>query len=428
MAHEVAMPQLSQSVVEGEITRWMVRQGDVVELDQVLAEIVTDKVDVEMPSPVAGTVLKILVAEGETVGIGTPLLFIGEEGESLDEGVTSTGAVYSSLTASIVGADEKRQPADEAPAPAAPGGVARDGPVRAAPVARKLARDLGIDLETVAGSGPGGRITADDVRQAAAGLQAVPEDVPAAATPAPPVEPAAAGQQQLEYLPYTGRRRQIGNRLARAKQTIPHASVMEEIDVTDLVTLRAEQKEAAAGRGVKLTYLAYLVRAAVDTLQRNPLFNSTLEEDEARIAVKKFYNIGIAVDAPDGLVVPVLHAADRLDLLQTAEGITRLAEKARQGGLEPADVQGSTFTVSSVGGDAILFSAGVINAPEVALLNLHRIEQRPVVVGEEIAVRSMMYVTLTFDHRVLDGGHATSFMGDFKSRCEAVSDWACLPA
>ena len=405
MAHEVRMPQLSQSVVEGEISSWMVQEGDRVELDQVLAEIVTDKVDVEMPSPVAGTVLKILVAEGETVSIGTPLLFIGEEGESLEEGVTATSAVYSSLTASIMGAEEKG-PAAEAATPAAPP-VVREGPVRAAPVARKLARELGIDLETVAGSGPGGRITADDVKQAAAG---------------------PAGEQEVEFLPYTGRRRQIGNRLARAKQTIPHASVMDEIDVTDLVALRVEQKETAAGRGIKLTYLAYFVRAAVDTLRRNPLFNATLEEDEARIVVKKFYNIGIAVDTPEGLVVPVLHGADGQDLLQTAAGIDRLADKARAGGLEPADVQGSTFTISSGGGDAILFSAGVINAPEVALLNLHRIERRPVVIGEEIVVRSRMYLTLTFDHRVLDGGQATGFVRDFKSRCETVSAWARLPA
>ncbi|MFQ5349456.1 MAG: dihydrolipoamide acetyltransferase family protein [Thermoanaerobaculia bacterium] len=418
MAHEVRMPQLSQSVVEGEISRWVVQEGDQVELDQVLAEIVTDKVDVEMPSPVAGTVLKILVAEGETVSIGTPLLFIGEEGESLEDGVTSTGAVYSSLTASIVGAETSQQPGSEAPAPAA-AAVRREGPVRAAPVARRLARDLDVDLATVAGSGPGGRITADDIKRAAESGATAPEEAPTAAS---------ADASEIEYVPYTGRRRQIGHRLARSKQTIPHASVVEEIDVTDLVALRAGQKEAAAGRGVKLTYLAYFALATVDTLRRNPLFNAVLEEDEARIAVKKSYDLGIAVDAPDGLVVPVLHGADGLDLLETARGITLLAQKARDGRLEPADVQGSTFTISSVGGEAVLFSAGVINAPEVALLNLHRIEPRPVVVGEEIVVRSMMYVTLTFDHRVLDGGHATGFMRDFKSRCESVKEWAQLPA
>ena len=420
MAHEVRMPQLSQSVVEGEISRWLVGKGDRVELDQPLAEIITDKVDVEMPSPVAGTVLEILVAEGETVSIGTPLLVIGEAGESPEAEVTSTGAVYSSLTASIVAPGERRKTAKETTPPAAPP-IERAGPIRAAPVARKLARELGVDLATVTGSGSGGRITADDVRAAAAGEPDASEGV----TPPTAIGPEA--EPRVEYQPYTGRRRQIGNRLARAKQTIPHASVVEEIDVTDLVALRETQKPAAAGRGVKLTYLAYFVRAAVDTLQRNPLFNATLEEDEARIAVKKFFNLGIAVDAPDGLVVPVLHGADGLDLLETAAGIDRLADKARAGSLEPADVQGSTFTISSVGGDAVLFSVGVINGPE-ALLNLHKIERRPVVMGQEIAVRSMMYVTLTVDHRVLDGGHATSFLRDFKTRCESVSTWARLPA
>lgn len=421
MAHEVRMPQLSQSVVEGEISRWLVGKGDRVELDQPLAEIVTDKVDVEMPSPVAGTVLEILVAEGETVSIGTPLLVIGEAGESPEAGVTSTGAVYSSLTASIVAPGERRKTtAETAPPAAAP--IERAGPIRAAPVARKLARELGVDLATVAGSGSGGRITAADVRAAAAGEPATPEGV------IPPTTAEPEAEAGVQYRPYTGRRRQIGNRLARAKRTIPHASVVEEIDVTDLVALRETQKPAAAGRGVKLTYLTYFVRAAVDTLRRNPLFNATLEEDEARIAVKKFFNLGIAVDAPDGLVVPVLRGADGLDLLETAAGIARLGDKARAGSLEPADVQGSTFTISSVGGGAVLFSAGVINAPEVALLSLHRIERRPVVLSEDIVVRSMMYVTLTIDHRVLDGGHATSFMRDFRARCESVSDWARLPA
>jgi pyruvate dehydrogenase E2 component (dihydrolipoamide acetyltransferase) len=413
------MPQLSQSVVEGEISRWLVKEGDRVELDQVLAEIVTDKVDVEMPSPVAGTVLKLVVNEGETVSIGTPLLYIGQEGESLDEGVTSTAAVYSSLTASIVGAEEKNRPRVQEPAAAAPAHQ-HGGRIRAAPVARKLARELGVDLAAVVGSGPAGRISAEDVHRAAEAKQTAPAAAPAVPEP--------AGEPGLEYLPYTGRRRQIGNRLARAKQTIPHASVIEEVDLTDLVALRAEQKRVAADRGVKLTYLAYFVRATVDTLRRNPLFNATLQEDEARIAVKKTYNLGIAVDAPDGLIVPVLHGADGLDLMQTAAGITQLAEKARQGDLQPADVQGSTFTISSVGAEAVLFSAAVINAPEVALLNLHRIERRPVVVGDEILIRSMMYVTLTFDHRVLDGGHATGFMRDFKRRCETAPEWATLPA
>jgi pyruvate dehydrogenase E2 component (dihydrolipoamide acetyltransferase) len=412
MAQEVPMPQLSQSVVEGEITRWVVAEGDRVELDQVLAEIVTDKVDVELPSPVAGTVLKILVAEGETVPIGTPLLIVGEPGESVEHGVTRASAVYSSLSASIMEVDEHEvsPPPEEPVASATP---ERHGPVRAAPRVRKLARELEVDLEQLSGSGPRGRITEDDVR-AASQVGAAAAQVPSSA---------ATPSEEIEYLPYTGRRRQIGAHLLQAKQTIPHASTMEDVDVTELVALRASQKEEAERQGVRLTYLAYFARATVDTLTAHPHFNASLEEESSRIAVKRFYNLGIAVDTEEGLVVPVLRGADGLDVIGTARGIQELAARAREGRLAPADVEGSTFTISSVGGDAVLFSVGVINAPEVALLNLHRIERRPVAVGEDIALRSRMYVTLTIDHRVLDGGHATRFLRDWKERIEGVHEW-----
>lgn len=407
MAYEIRMPQLAQSVVEGEITRWRVKEGDSVELDQLLADVTTDKVDVELPSPVAGTVLKISVPEGQTVPVGTLLLYIGHKGESLEAGVTKSTATYSALTADIMGLEGKK---GDAAAKSAVSAVTptQEGPVRAAPAVRKRAQELGVELAAVVGTGPGGRITTDDVERAAAqGAGPKPEAL-------------------VEYVPYTGRRRQIGDHLFRAKQSIPHASCMEEIDVTDLVELYVKQKEMLSKRGIQLTYMTYFVRATVETLKNHPILNATLEEKEGRIAVKKYYNIGIAAAAKEGLIVPVLRDADRKGLVDTAAEIQALANKARENRLTPSDVQGSTFTISNVGGEAGLFSVGIINSPEVALLNIHRIEPRPAVVDRTIEIRQRVYVTLTFDHRVLDGREATNFLRDLKKQFGNVEEWAKL--
>ena len=432
MIHEVRMPQLAQSVVEGEIDNWLVKVGDRVEKEQPLAEIVTDKVNVEMPSPVAGIVREIIVSEGDTVPIGTLLLRI--ELTEAGAGTRASKPIYSALTADIMEVDKREEaaPTEESPAEK-PAPTRPPGRPRAAPVARKVARDLGIDLATVVGTGPSGRITADDVRRAAEASSAeaaAPQETRAPTTqapaPAPAVEAPASTAEDVEYVPYTGRRRQIGQRLARAKQTIPHASCVEVIDVDALVALRAEHKPQARKHGVRLTYLPYLAQTTLWTLKRHPIFNASLEEDQNRIALKKHYDLGIAVDTADGLIVPVLPAADHKTLLQLATDLEQLATRARQGQLTPTDVQGSTITLSNVGADAVLFSVGVINAPEVALLNFHRMEQRPVIVQGGIVVRWQMYITLTFDHRIADGGHAVRFLADFKQRIEDVASWAVL--
>jgi len=281
--------------------------------------------------------------------------------------------------------------------------------VRATPLVRKLAQEHRVDLATVAGTGPEGRITREDVLRAASDAR--------------PRAPAAG---PVEYRPFTGRRKQIAQHLVRAKHTAPHASCMEEADVTELVRLHGEQKDAATAAGVRLTYLVYFVRAATLALADHPLLNATLEEDHGRIAVRRFYHIGVAVDAPDGLIVPVVRQADALGLLALAARIQELATRAREGRLEPAEVQDSTFTVSNVGGDGGLLSVGIINYPEVGLLNTHRIEQRPAVVGGEIVIRDRMYLTLTFDHRVIDGVEAVRFLGEVRRRLERPREWAAL--
>jgi pyruvate/2-oxoglutarate dehydrogenase complex dihydrolipoamide acyltransferase (E2) component len=407
MAHELRMPQLAQSVVEGEITRWLVKEGDSVASERPLAEITTDKVDIELPAPVGGVVLKILVPEGKTVPVGTLLAYIGQPGESLDSGVSPSSATFSSLTSSILGIDKVEARGTTSPF-ATPS--ADDSTVRATHAVRKLAQEMNIALGMVKGTGPEGRITREDVEKAASSRQ----------TPLP------VDSREVEYLPYAGRRKQIGQRLAHAKSVAPHASCVEEIDCSELVKLRADQKSLAESRGINLTYLPYVVCAAVRTLTKHPILNSSLEEEKARIAIKKYFNIGIAVDTPGGLIVPVIKDANRKGLLEIAGEIQSLSTRAREDQLSPEDVRDSTFTISSAGQQAGLFSIGILNYPEVALLNFHRIQHRPASVDGAIAARPLAYVTLTFDHRVFDGGEAVRFLADLKQRLEYPADWAKL--
>jgi pyruvate/2-oxoglutarate dehydrogenase complex dihydrolipoamide acyltransferase (E2) component len=408
MVHELRMPQLAQSIVEGEICRWLVKEGDSVEREQAIAEIVTDKVDVELPAPSAGVILKLLVPEGATVPVGAPLAYIGEPGEEWRAGSATSKETYSSLTSSLLGLDQR--PANSA------GGSPElrptdDTRVYAAPAVRKLARELHVELASIKGTGPERRITEQDVRQA---------------TNARANSSAGRSSADIMYLPFDGRRRQIARNLVRTKSLVPHASCVEEVDCTELVELRAEHNEAVEVQGDHVTYLAYVVCAVAHTLAKHPLLNSTLEDDKDRIAVKKYYNIGIAVDAPEGLIVPVIRNADRKGLLEIAREIKSLSTRARENKLSPSEVEGSTFTISNVGGQAGLFAVGILNYPEVALLNFHRIQHRPTAVNGAVVIRPLAYVTLTFDHRVADGAEVSRFLADLKDSLEHTADWATL--
>jgi pyruvate dehydrogenase E2 component (dihydrolipoamide acetyltransferase) len=338
MAYELFLPDLGEGVAEGEIARWLVEVGQHVEEDDPLVEIQTDKTTVEIPSPRAGTVSRILVAEGELVPVGTPLVLIGD-GEAV---------------------------APAAPAPA---------PVRATPLVRRIAAELGVDLAAVTPTGAGDSVTEEDVR--------------AAAGPAP-----SAGGRRV---PLRGVRRLIAQHLATSHREIPAVTVVEEADVTRLAAARGEH-----------SYLPYLVQAAVAGLREVPELNATLDRDE--IVYWKRFDIGIAVQTDEGLVVPVLRNADELALDELEAEARRLAEGARAGTLEPAELKGSTFTVTSAGRLAGLFATPLVNYPEVGILGLHRIASRPAVVDGEIVAREIGWLSCTFDHRVVDGARASAFL------------------
>ncbi len=396
MAVKVVMPQLGESVTEGTIVRWIKKVGDRVEKYEPLLEVMTDKVNAEVPAPAAGILREILVPEGETVPVGRELAVIAEAAQAPPE--------PASVSAGVKGAEA----AD----------VAQQ---RSSPIVRRLAQEYGIDLSQVKGTGIGGRVTKEDVlryvaerQQAAAPVKEAP---PPAETP-----PAAPEEEVIAVSPM---RRQIAQHMVRSYQTIPHAWLAMEADVTKLVRLRESIKaEFRRREGVDLTYLPFVVKAAVEALKEHPVLNAVWAED--RIILKKRINIGIAVALEDGLIVPVIKDADQKSIAGLARAIADLTDRARTGRLTLEDVQGGTFTVNNTGALGSIISRPIINEPQVGILTSEAIVRRPVVIDDAIAIRSVMFLCLSFDHRVIDGLTASRFLQAVKGRLEAFDERASV--
>ena len=373
MAYEFKLPDLGEGVAEGEIARWLVDVGQEIEEDDPLVEIQTDKTTVEIPSPASGTVARILVQAGELVPVGTPLVVIGDgEVESVAEEAGEQ-----------VRAEEPGPAAADEAAPAQP-----SERVKATPLVRRVAAELGVDLSPLAGTGPGGRVTEEDVRRFAA--------MSGGQTP---------GHGQERRVPLRGVRRLIAQHLTTAHREVPAVTVVEECDFTALSESRGER-----------SYLPYLLEAVVAGLKEFPELNATLDGEE--IVFWERYDLGVAVQTDEGLLVPVLRAADERSLDELEEEARRLAEGARAGTLAPEELRGSTFTVTSAGKLGGLFATPLVNHPEVAILGLHRVGPRPAVVDGELAVRQIGWLACTFDHRVVDGARASAFLLSVIERLE----------
>jgi pyruvate dehydrogenase E2 component (dihydrolipoamide acetyltransferase) len=380
---EFKLPDIGEGITEGEILKWMVKEGDLIKEDQPLVEVMTDKVNVQIPSPASGRVSSIKVKEGEMAKVGETIMVIENGGGS-----------------PIPGAPPSPPPAQSTPRPSQqPPPPSQQGQVLAAPATRKLARELGIDISTVRGSGPQGRISDEDVRRAASG----PKGVTVQAQ-----KPATLGPRE-EAVPLRGIRRTIAEHMTRSKELTAQVTHVDEADMTELVLLREAFKGSAEKRGVKLTFLPFVIKALVPALKEFPYANASLDETSGNIILKKYYNIGVATDTEQGLVVPVVRDADSKDVFELAGEIEQMAAKARSGELSLEDVKGSTFTITNVGAVGGLFATPIINYPEVAILGLHRITKRPVVRDGRVEIRDITYLSLSFDHRVLDGAYAARF-------------------
>ncbi len=419
----VQMPQLGESVTEGTIGQWLKKPGDAIEEYESLVEVTTDKVNAEVPSPAGGVVKRILVQEGETVPVGAAIAELEVEGEDEGEDDQQPAAPASDVPSSVAA------PTPAAPTVAEPAPRPRREGVRYSPAVRKLAEEVGINPDDVTGTGAGGRVTRNDVRQyaesgAARSAAGAPSAAPAAAPPAPaPAAILAGAPARVEdadtLVPLTSVRRVIAERMVRSKQTVPHAWLMVEADVTGLVALRERHKEAFRAReGVALTYLPFMLRAVAEALRAVPVMNAQWNGDS--IVMKKRVNVGIAAATDRGLVVPVVKDADQLNVVGLAHRAQELTQRARQGKLTVEDMSGGTFTVDNTGAVGTVLTYPIINAPEVGIVTMESIVKRPVVVGDAIAVRSMVNLCLSFDHRVVDGAEAALFVNTVKKALEAL--------
>ncbi len=424
------MPQLGESDVEGTVLRWLKQPGEHVRADEPLVEVETEKVNVEIPSPFEGTLTSVLVQEGETVPVGATLAVIGaataEEMSAVPPPVPTPAPEPAAVTAPPAAARNGATP----PVPPA---VAQPDGGRYSPAVLRLASEHQVDLNRIRGTGMNGRVTRKDVQAyidsgglrgaavsppavVAAPVAAPAVELPQPATP-PPATPAPAATDE-EIVKPSATRLTIARNMLRAAQSIPAAWMVVEVDVTKLVRLRTALKEEFERReGVSLSYLPFVIKALAETLKEHPMLNSQWRDDQ--IVLKKRVNIGIAVGSDEGLVVPNIHDADRLSIAGLAHAVVDLAERARTRRLRLEDVQGGTFTLDNTGVFGSVVSQPIINPPQCAILSTEAIIKRPVAVDDAIAIRSLMNLCISFDHRIVDGSHVGPFMQAIKRRLEA---------
>jgi 2-oxoisovalerate dehydrogenase E2 component (dihydrolipoyl transacylase) len=386
---EFKMPEIAESVHEGEIGKILVKEGDYIKREQPLLEVLTDKVNTELPSPYEGYVIKILVKEGDVVSVGTPLIIIGDR---LDEKVENkTEDIKKEIIEERITIDNK-------------GDIKVERPL-AAPAVRKLARELGVDLSLIKGTGPRGRITREDVLNYVNKLKEEVKEVKEIK------EVKIERKEALEeVIPIRGIRRKIAEHLRLSKDRAVHTLNVDEIDMTEIVKLRERLKKIADEQNVKLTYLPFIIKAVATALKKHPYFNAVVDDEKGEIILKKYYNIGVAVDTPDGLIVPVIKDVDKKSIIQIARELEDISNRAREGKLNLDELQDGTFSITNVGSIGGVFAFPVIDYPRVAILGTHKIKKVPVVnEKDEIVIRYMMFVSLSFDHRVVDGAEAARF-------------------
>lgn len=439
---EFKLPDIGEGVTEGEVVAWHVKPGDVVKEDAPMIDIMTDKATVTITSPKAGTIVETRGQVGEVVAVHSVLVVFELEGGAAERPAAHAGNGHatnghakpgaSEPAATAVGDIKETLPglggAPARAASAAAGGAVtgyyNDKPL-ATPATRKLARDMNVDLRSVPPTGPQGRVTKRDVEgfarwgaPAPAAPAAAPAPAPAAPAPvaareAVKITPSTAAQAALEErVPFAGVRRKIAQRMAQSKHTAAHFTFVEECDVGALKALRARLKPQAEAQGVKLTFLPFILKACVAALKKHPVLNSALDETTNELVYRKYYNIGIAASTDAGLIVPVVKDADRRSLLDVAREIERLAADAKAGRSKMEDLSGSTFTITSLGAEGGLFATPILNFPEVGILGVHQIKQKPVVREGQIVVGEVMLLSLSFDHRVVDGHVGAAFAYD----------------
>jgi 2-oxoglutarate dehydrogenase E2 component (dihydrolipoamide succinyltransferase) len=419
------MPQMGESIAEGTIVRWIKKVGDTVDRDEPLFEISTDKVDAEIPSPTAGVLLEIAVKEGETVPIHSVVATIGEAGSKPS---ASPAAAAPAAAAPAPVAAPSASAADAATAsPASPAPtVAADGRAqRSSPLVRRIAKEHGVDIGHISGSGAGGRVTKHDILEfiesaSAAGAASAFAAPAATARPAAPVRaPVPVARMAGDRIePMSVMRKKIAEHMVFSKHTSPHVYSVFEVNYSRVDQIRRTKKDEYERQGAKLTFTSFIARAVTDCLRRHPVLNASIDGDN--VVYRGSVNLGIAVSLEHGLIVPVVKGADEKNLLGLSRAIQDVADRARAKKLNPDEVQGGTFTITNPGNLGAQFGLPVINQPQVAILCVGTIEKRPVVIDDMIGIRMMGYLTLGFDHRLVDGVVADEFLADLTKSIEQV--------
>ena len=433
MAYEFRLPDIGEGVAEGEVVRWFVREGETVQEDAPLVSVLTDKANVEIPSPRSGKVLKIHAQVGEKVKVGGLLVTIEAAG-----GAAPPSPATGTTPAPPPG-PSARPPSPPSPssAPAAP---AASGPSLASPYVRRLAAERGVDLAKVRGSGPGGRVVESDVVAAPSSARpsggaaapspasggapaAAPSPRPGGAPPSPspggPAHPLPPDTEVLERVPIRGIRRVIAEHMTEATHRAAHFTYVEEIDASELVRLRERMAKHVEKQGTRLTYLPFVLKGVLAGLKAHPRLNATMDDEHGELLVRSAYHLGIATAAPDGLLVPVIRHADRRSIGQLARDIQDLAERGRAGKLERGELSGSTFTITSLGALGGVLATPILNYPEVAILGVHKIQRRPVYRADgTIGPADLMNLSISLDHRVLDGYEGAQFLATVKGYLE----------
>jgi pyruvate dehydrogenase E2 component (dihydrolipoamide acetyltransferase) len=408
-SYEFKLPDIGEGVVEGEVVKWKVSEGEIIKLDQPMVEVMTDKATVEIPAPRAGKVTRIMIPEGKICLVGQVMVVIEEQGKQPASSPSGGNGQGNGHVPHMSGQIAGNVPASMAPRMTAAAAVGAR--VLATPATRRAARELGVDLKSVTATGRNGRVTTLDVKNHARGAGGAPAQAQHA-----PISIAAGGAE--ERVPFRGVRKAIAANLARSKQTAAHFTYVEEVDVTELVLLRARAKAKAAERGVKITYLPFIVKAALHGLRKWPSLNASLDEVKQEIVLKKYYHMGIATQGPQGLSVGVLRDADKKSIVDLARETERIAEAIRQGKAAREELTGSTFTISSLGQLGGVLATPIINFPEAAIMGVHKIAEKPAVFEGKIVARHLMNLSISVDHRIADGYDGAMFLQEVKAYLE----------
>ncbi len=413
MATNVKLPELGEGVSEGELVKWLVQPGDVVKADQPIAEVMTDKATVEVPTPIAGTVVELKFKSGDVVKVDSIMLV-------LEASAGASAKVVAPVAAAKPAAPTTAQPTAQqnfvAASPSISPPVA-DAKTLATPATRRLAREMSVDINTLNGTGLAGRVTRDDVLSTKAGnsMGTGATRAPGLSIPRPAYQGGGGAEERVAMI---GIRRKIAENMQKSKAIIPHFTIMDQANVTALVAFRESLKDYAEKNDTKITYLPIVIKAMIATIREFPMFNASIDDATSEIVYKKYFNIGFAADTPNGLMVPVIKNADQKTIVELSKEILDLSKRAREGRLKLEEMKGASITITNIGSIGGTYATPVINHPEVAIIGMYKIDEKPVIKNGQLEAIKTMNYTVTADHRLIDGAVAARFLKSFLERIE----------